>query len=76
MKQLGEVRKNAKELIRVEEREYKGHRFVDVRVYYEDEASGEYKPSKKGITLNSEVIEPVIELLKEGVKALKENGAL
>jgi len=71
MKQLGEVRKNPKEIIRVEEKEYRGHRFVDVRLYYEDEASGEYKPSKKGITLNSEVIDPVIEFLKEGAKILK-----
>jgi len=71
MIQFGEVRKNSVELIRVIGTEYKGHQFVDVRVYYESE-DGEYKPSKKGIALSSETIEPVIELLKDGAKALKE----
>ena len=37
MVQFGEVRKNSIEVIRVIETEFKGHRFVDVRVYYEDE---------------------------------------
>lgn len=76
MKQLGEVRKNAREVIRVVENEYKGHRFIDVRIYYEDEESGEYKPSKKGIALNAEVIKPVIEFLKEGAKVLKNGSAV
>lgn len=76
MRQLGEVRKNAREVIRVVENEYKGHRFIDVRIYYKDEESGEYKPSKKGIALNSEVIKPVIELLKEGAKILKNGSAV
>lgn len=71
MIQLGEVRKNSVELIRVIGTEYKGHRFVDVRVYYEDE-NGEYRPTKKGIALGPETIEPVIELLRDGVKALKD----
>jgi len=71
MVQFGEVRKNSMELIRVVGKEYKGHLFVDVRVYYESE-DGEYRPTKKGIALGPEVIEPVIELLKDGAKALKE----
>ncbi|KAL1748744.1 transcriptional Coactivator p15-domain-containing protein [Schizophyllum fasciatum] len=34
--------------------EFKGQRFVDIREYYIDKASGEGRPGKKGIALNAE----------------------
>ncbi len=71
MVQFGEVLKNSRELIRVIGTEYRGHRFVDLRVYYEAE-NGEYRPTRKGVALSLETILPVIEFLKEGAKALKE----
>ena len=46
---IGEIQKNQKEKIIVSTNEYQGHKYVDLRVHYEDEASGEYKPTKKGI---------------------------
>ena len=30
--------------------EYKGKKYADIRIYYEDD-EGEWKPTKKGITL-------------------------
>jgi len=68
---IGEVEKNTKERIRVSIEEYKSHKFIDCRVYFED-ATGELKPSKKGITLNEETIDEVIELLKQANKKLQE----
>lgn len=38
--------KNALEEVRVSVSTYKGKKYVDFRVYYQDD-SGEYKPSKK-----------------------------
>ncbi|KAH8851573.1 Activated RNA polymerase II transcriptional coactivator p15 [Schistosoma japonicum] len=35
-------------------RDFRGKVFVDIREYYEDKSSGELKPGKKGISLNSE----------------------
>ena len=32
-----EIEKNTKEKFVIEEKEYKGNKFVDVRVYYKDE---------------------------------------
>ncbi len=66
---IGELVKNSTEKLRVTISEYKGYTFLDVRVYYEDD-QGEYKPTKKGLTLKKEDIEPLIRLLREGEKKL------
>lgn len=66
---IGEIQKNSTEKLKVSISEYKGFIFLDVRVHYEDD-QGEYKPTKKGITLKKEDIEPLIKLLKEGEKKL------
>ena len=47
MKVIGEIQKNKREKIIVSTNEYKGFKYVDLRVHYEDEVSGEYKPTKK-----------------------------
>lgn len=67
---IGEIQKNLKERIRVSMEEYRGHKFIDLRVYFEAE-SGEWKPTKKGIALNSDSIDAVIEALQ---KASKKRG--
>ena len=61
---IGEIQKNQKEKIIVSTNEYQGYKFVDLRVHYEDETSGEYKPTKKGIALSPKIIDEVIELIQ------------
>ena len=48
---MKEIRKNKSEVIRIQLNEYKEHKLIDLRVWYEDE-EGEYKPTKKGISFN------------------------
>ena len=48
---MKEIRKNKSEVIRIQLKEYEGHKLVDIRVWYEDE-NGEYKPTKKGVSFN------------------------
>jgi len=67
---IGEIQKNQKEKIMVSTNEYKGNKFVDLRVYFEDESSGEYKPTKKGISLSKKVAPDVIELILEALEEL------
>lgn len=67
---IAELEKNQKEKIRIEITEYRGHKFCDVRVYFEDE-QGTWRPTKKGIALNDECIDPVIEALQRASKALE-----
>ena len=65
MNQIGEIQKNSKEKIIVSVNEYEGHTYVDLRVYYEDTKTEEYKPTKKGIALSKKNINEIIVLLKE-----------
>jgi hypothetical protein len=68
---ISEIEKNLKEKIRVSIEEYRGHKFIDCRVYWQDD-QGEWHPSKKGIALNSDSIDKVIEALQKASKNLEE----
>ncbi len=39
------------EKIKVSKESYKGHDFIDIRGYYENDA-GEWRPGKKGLAIN------------------------
>ena len=54
-----EIQKNSREVIRISESEYEGHKFVDLRVWYND--NGEMKPTKKGISFNPSKAKDVVE---------------
>tara|TARA_B100000965_G_C19593632_1_gene759080 strand:+ start:641 stop:886 length:246 start_codon:yes stop_codon:yes gene_type:complete len=58
-----DIQKNKKEIIRVETSEFKGNKFIDCRVYFKDENSGKYLPTKKGIAFSHKVAKQVIEAI-------------
>ena len=68
---IGEIQKNQKEKIIVGTNEFKGHKYIDLRVHYEDETSGEYKPTKKGIAVNPKILDDVVEMMLEAAENLK-----
>jgi hypothetical protein len=49
--------------------EFKGVDLLGVRVYYLDEATGEHKPSKKGVALRPETWGQVLPYLEAAVMA-------
>lgn len=49
---VAEFQKNATELVRARIGEYSGHKFVDIRIFYAEEDTGEPKPTKKGVTFS------------------------
>ena len=55
LKVIDEFMKSANEKVRVELGEYKGKGMKNVRVYYLAEDGEEWKPSHKGITMNSDL---------------------
>ena len=61
---ITEIEKNPNEKIRVSIAEYRNSRFIDCRVYYLTD-NGDWLPTKKGIALNSGVIDGVIKALEE-----------
>ena len=63
---VGEVRKNAGEVVRVSTGEFKGFDLVNVRVWFQETPGvGEFKPSKKGVAFRRELLPEVIELLQQ-----------
>ena len=69
---IGEIQKNQKEKIIISTNEYKGHKYIDLRVHYEDESTKEYKPTKKGIAVNPKILSQVVELMIEAAENLQE----
>ncbi len=66
---IGEIERGETEVMRVSTEEYKGRKYVDVRIYFENDA-GEWKPTKKGITIQPEKVEEFLELIKKAGAAL------
>ena len=58
---IEQVQKNSNEVYRISEKEYEGYKFIDVRIYYMDKSSGEWKPTRKGISLMPDKVPGVIE---------------
>lgn len=68
---MPDIKKNSMETLRVQLTEYKNHKLVDIRVFFET-AEGELKPTRKGVTLNTELIDWLIDALKNIKKELPE----
>ena len=60
-----EICRNDDEKICFQMGEYKEKIYVDIRIFFKDKATGELKPTKKGIT----VLESLIGELKSGIIA-------
>lgn len=48
---IAQFEKNATEVVRVSITEFRGRKLVDLRVYYTDD-EGEYRPTRKGISIS------------------------
>ncbi|MBC8428287.1 transcriptional coactivator p15/PC4 family protein [bacterium] len=62
-----EIQKNQKEVYRIEEKEYSGYRFVDVRIWFMAD-DGDYKPSKKGISFSHDKAQDIIEAILKTIE--------
>jgi len=69
---MKEIQKNTLEKIRIQRTNFNGHELIDIRVYYESN-TGEWKPTKKGITfslsLANEVIKGITEESKKTIRS-------
>jgi len=70
-KQIGEYQKNATSKVVANLQEYKGTEIIDIRTYYQDPISDEFKPTRKGISIPFDQIDSFYELIR---KAREEAG--
>jgi hypothetical protein len=52
---IRDIDKGGGEIIRVEISEFRGQNYLNLRVWYTDKESGEYKPTQKGIAIRPEL---------------------
>lgn len=58
------------DLVRIELSEFKGNQYIGARIYYMDD-KGDWKPTRKGITLTPEMMEQVRDALSEALKEIE-----
>jgi hypothetical protein len=62
---IREIRKSNSEKIVISKSVYRGRERVDIRVHYFDVDSGEWRPTKKGVSFQPELLEEVVGGLKD-----------
>jgi len=67
--QIGEIGRTETEVVRVSIEEYKGRKYVDVRIYFEND-EGEWKPTKKGVTIQPDKIDLFMDLIRQAKESL------
>lgn len=70
---VGEMEKGWNEKILFSVSEFKGKKYADIRIYYEDD-EGEWKPTKKGVTVSLENFAEFKERVEELGTFLQEKG--
>jgi len=71
---IDSFKRNATEEVRATLRTYRGRQYMDVRIYYLDDA-GEFKPTKKGINLSVELLGELTRMMENLAKAVQADAA-
>ena len=68
--------KNSTEEVQVQITEFKGHKLIDIRVFYYPEGEEEAKPTKKGISISTDLFPKLKDSILELEQALSKEGLL
>jgi hypothetical protein len=68
--EIARIGKGPKQCIRIGVEEYQGHQYIDVRTYFQNE-EGAWVATKKGVTMNADTIDEVIEGLRKASDKLE-----
>lgn len=68
--EIAKIGKGPKQCIRVGIEEYKNHRFIDVRLYFQNEEGG-WIATRKGVTMSGDTVDEVIEALRKASDKLE-----
>jgi hypothetical protein len=64
---IGDMERGETEVLRISAEEYKGRKYIDIRIYFEN-SEGEWKPTKKGVTIQPDKAEEFLELIKKAAQ--------
>lgn len=71
---IKDIDKGGGEIIRVEVSEFKGKQYLNIRTWYTDRDSGEYKPTQKGVSIRPDLYEALKEAVLAAGAALSESN--
>lgn len=60
-KLVAAFQKNSREQVHVRLKEFEGHELIDIRIWYPDRETEEWKPSSKGIAISTELYDALVE---------------
>ena len=55
-------------IIRIQKSEFKEKTYLDIRKFYQDKETDEWRPTRKGISIPLDLVEKVITAIKEVIK--------
>lgn len=70
--EVAAIRKADGAEVRVTVQGYKGRRVVDVRVWYQPAASGDYVPTRKGVTVDADKLPSLALALAEAARIIND----
>lgn len=70
-KLLASIPRSATEEIHIQINEYKGKKYLDLRVYYTTDDGLNWNPTKKGVTFPPDKLEEVKQAIEEAQKELE-----
>ncbi|MCX8128570.1 MAG: transcriptional coactivator p15/PC4 family protein [Clostridia bacterium] len=62
---IGKISKNNREEVHIKKVEKKGKKYVDIRVFWYDSNSDEFRPSQKGVTIAAESLGELKEIVNK-----------
>ncbi len=66
---IGDIPRNTTEITRVSISEFKGKKYLDIRIWFKDD-NGEYAPGKKGVSVNVDAIAELKNLIARAEESL------
>lgn len=61
---IGKIGKNSREEVQIKKVEKKGKKYIDIRVFWSDGESEEFKPSQKGVTIPYDSLNELKDLIR------------
>ena len=71
---IKDIDKGNGEILRIEITEFKGSKYLNIRTWYTDKESGEYKPTQKGVAIKPELYSELKQGIIDAETELSENG--
>lgn len=72
---VSSFKRNPTEEVRATLKEFRGRRYLDLRIYYQDD-EGEWKPTRKGVSLSTDFMPELKEAVFALEKALEEEDVV